>query len=53
MLIYLKGVEGAAEDEQAIVPQRGHYAQVGGVTDEVDLTDAGIVVDYLGRRDRE
>ena len=45
----LEGVEGAAEDEQAVVAQRRHHAQVGGVADEVDLADAGVVVDDLGR----
>lgn len=44
---YLEGIEGAAEDQQAVVAQRRHHGQVGGVADEVDLTDAGVVVDHL------
>lgn len=44
---YLEGIEGAAEDQQAVVAQRGHHGQVGGVADEVDLPDAGVVVDHL------
>lgn len=44
---YLEGIEGAAEDQQAVVAQRGDHGQVGGVADEVDLPDAGVVVDHL------
>lgn len=45
--LYLEGIEGAAEDEQAIVSQRGNHSQVGGVANEVDLADAGVVMDHL------
>lgn len=44
---YLEGIEGAAEDEQAVVSQWGNHSQVGGVADEVDLADARIVMDHL------
>ena len=44
---YLEGIEGAAEDEEAVVAQRSHHSQVVGVADEVDLADAGVVVDHL------
>jgi len=44
---YLEGVEGAAENEQAVVAQRRHHPQVGGVADQLDLVDAGVVVDHL------
>lgn len=44
---YLEGIEGAAEDQQAVVAQRGDHGQVGGVADEVDLPDAGVVMDHL------
>lgn len=50
---YLEGIEGAAEDEQAVVSQWGHHSQVGGVADEVDLADAGIVMDHLPGRGRK
>lgn len=45
--LYLEGIEGAAEDEQAIVSQWGNHGQVGGVANEVDLADAGVVMDHL------
>lgn len=44
---YLEGIEGAAEDEQAIVSQWGNHTQVSGVAYEVDLADAGVVMDHL------
>lgn len=44
---YLEGIEGAAEDEQAIVSQWGDHCQVSGVANEVDLADAGVVMDHL------
>lgn len=44
---YLEGIKGAAENEQAIVSQRGDHGQVGGVANEVDLADAGVVMDHL------
>lgn len=47
LLTYLEGIEGAAEDQQAVVAQRGDHGQVGGVADEVDLPDAGVVMDHL------
>ena len=45
---YLEGVEGAAEDEQAVVAQRRDHPQGGQVADQVDLPDAWVVVDHLG-----
>lgn len=50
---YLEGIEGAAEDEQAIVAQRGDHTQVSGVANEVDLADAGVVMDHLWRQGRK
>lgn len=50
---YLKGIEGAAENEQAIVPERGNHSQVSGVANEVDLLDAGVVMDHLHRPRRD
>lgn len=44
---YLKGIEGAAEYEQAIVPQWGNHTQVSCIANEVDLADAGVVMDHL------
>lgn len=44
---YLKGIEGAAEDEQAVISQGGNHSQISGVTNEVDLADAGVVMDHL------
>lgn len=46
-ILYLEGIEGAAEDEQAIVSQWGNHGQVSGVANEVDLADAGIIIDHL------
>ena len=53
MFGYLEGIEGAAEDEQAVVSQRGNHAQVSGVANEVDLADAGVVMDHLQRQRRK
>ncbi len=50
---YLEGIEGAAEDEQAVVSQRGNYGQVSGVANEVDLADAGVVMDHLQSQEEE
>ncbi len=47
MLKYLEGVEGAAEDEQAIVAQRRHHPQSGQIADQMYLTDTGVVIDHL------
>lgn len=44
---YLEGIEGTAENEQAIVSQRSNHTQVSGVAYEVDLTDARVVMDHL------
>ena len=44
---HLEGVEGAAEDQQTVVAQRSHYPQRGHVTDQVHLSDTGVVIDYL------
>lgn len=44
---YLEGIKGAAKDKQAVVSQRGNHTEVRGVANEVDLADAGIVVDDL------
>lgn len=53
LLKYLEGVEGAAKDKQAIVAQRCHHPQSGQVTDQVYLTDAGVVIDHLrGKKGR-
>ena len=53
MLKYLEGVESAAEDKKAIVAQRRHHPQSGQVTDQVYLTDTGVVIDHLrGEKER-
>ena len=44
---HLEGVEGAAENQQAVVAQRSHHPQHGHVTDQVHLSDTGVVIDYL------
>lgn len=48
--LYLKGIEGAAENEQAIVSQWSNHTQVSGVANEVDLADAGVVMNHLSRQ---
>lgn len=45
----LEGVVSAAQDEQAVVAQRGHHAHVAGVADEEDFPDAGVGFDGFGR----
>lgn len=47
MLKYLEGVEGAAEDKQAIVAQRCYHPQSGQIADQVHLTDTGVIIDHL------
>lgn len=44
---YLKGIEGAAEDEQAVISQGGNHSQISGVANEIDLADAGVIMDHL------
>lgn len=51
-LKYLEGVEGAAEDEQAIVAQRRYHPQSGQIADQVHLTDAGVIIDHLEKQKR-
>lgn len=47
MLKYLEGVEGAAEDKQAIIAQRRHHPQSGQITDQMYFADTGVVIDNL------
>lgn len=47
MKFYLKGIEGAAEDEQAVISQGGNHSQISSVANEIDLADAGVVMDHL------
>lgn len=45
--MYLKGIKGAAEDEQAVISQGGNHCQISGVANETDLADVGVVMDHL------
>lgn len=45
----LEGVEGAAQDQQSVVSQRGDDPQVGRVADQVDLSNARVVMHYIRR----
>lgn len=47
MLRYLEGVEGAAQDKQAIVAQWRHHPQSGQIADQMYFTNTGEVIDHL------